>query len=147
MAQQDNISIVRSMYEAFNRKDFQAIQQLGTPNTEWLEVPFQKLEKGPTVLKDNWQGWANVFPDGTVEVRNITSLGDVVLVEAIGRGTHNGVLHSPFGDLQPTGKKVEIPFCDVIRLQNGKIVGGRSYYDFSMFLRQLGFEERIKKAA
>lgn len=147
MAQQDNATLVRGMYEAFNRKDFNAIQNLGAPTTEWLEVPFREAMKGPSALKEVWQGWAGVFPDGNIEVRSVTAMGDLVVVEGIGRGTHKGVFRSPIGDLQPTGKKVEIPFCDILRLQNGKIVSGRSYFDFYMFIRQLGLEEKVMKAA
>ena len=37
-----------------------------------------------------------------------------------------------------SGRAVEMRFCDVYRIRNGKIVNYRSYYDVFGFLQQLG---------
>lgn len=58
-----------------------------------------------------------------------------------GRGTHRGVLNSPAGELQPTGKSMQVNFCDVYRLKHGKIVRADSYFDFYGLLKQLAPEK------
>jgi ketosteroid isomerase-like protein len=35
------------------------------------------------------------------------------------------------------GRRMEVQFCDVYRLENGKILRAGSYFDFSGLLRQL----------
>ncbi|OFZ20513.1 MAG: hypothetical protein A2X94_10790 [Bdellovibrionales bacterium GWB1_55_8] len=144
---QDNTSLVKSVYEAFNKKDFDALLKLGMAQTKWVEVPFQTTFSGESAVRDAWKGWSDIFPDGKVEVRKLLSSEDCIITECIGRGTHQGVFHSPAGDLQPTGKQVEIPFCDIIRLKDGKILSVQSYFDFYTFLSQLGLETKISKAA
>lgn len=142
--QQDNESIVRGVYEAFNRKDFETLKNLGTSSSEWLEVPFDQTLKGDTAVADAWKSWAEIFPDGMTEIRNLISSGDSVVVEGVGRGTHQGVFRSPAGDLQPSGRKVNVNFCEVYKLNNGKIIRAASYFDFYTMLRQLAPEKELR---
>lgn len=147
MAQQDNAAVVHEMYEAFNKKDFARIQDISTSSTEATLVAFDQVMKGHSALKDVWQNWAKVFPDGKVEIRRMVAMEDTVVTECVGHGTHQSTFYTPIGELQPTGKKVEIPFCDVIRVEKGKIMSMHSYFDFFTFVRQLGVESKISRAA
>ena len=70
---------------------------------------------------------APIFPDATREVRSLVALGDYVVAQGIGRGPHLGVFNSPAGVLQPTGRRMEVHFCDVYRLEDGKIIRAESY--------------------
>lgn len=63
---------------------------------------------------------------------------DYAVVEFIGRGTNTGPLATPQVEVPATGHKVEIPFCDVHRIEDGKITNGRSYFDMATMMRQLG---------
>jgi ketosteroid isomerase-like protein len=45
---------------------------------------------------------------------------------------------TPEGEMPPTGKRVEGRFVDVWAFRDGKIVGGRSYYDAAGLMAQLG---------
>jgi len=69
------------------------------------------------------------FPDSGIEIMNLFATEDQAVVEFIGRGTNTAPLHMPTGDVPPTGRAVEMRFCDVYRISNGKIVNYRSYYD------------------
>jgi predicted ester cyclase len=64
----------------------------------------------------------------------------IVVAQGIGRGTHRGVFNSPAGPLPPTGRRMEVQFCDVYRLEHGKIIRADSYFDFYGLLRQLAPE-------
>ena len=69
---------------------------------------------------------------------------DYAVVEFVGRGTNTGPLATPQGEIPATGRAIEIPFCDVHRIEDGKITNGRSYFDMATMMRQLGL---LPKAA
>jgi predicted ester cyclase len=115
MPNQDNAARIRSLYDAVNQKDLKAIEDFGAPSSEWLDVPFDFTSKGERAIIDPWQNWFNIFPDATCEVRSLVALGDYVVAQGIGRGTHKGVFNSPAGTLLPTGRKMEVRFCDIYR--------------------------------
>jgi predicted ester cyclase len=73
-----------------------------------------------------------------VEDTNVIAGDNGAVIEFIGRGTHTGTLASPMGEIPPTGRRVELPFCEVYRITNGKIVGGSTYFDLAGMLQQLG---------
>ena len=62
----------------------------------------------------------------------------VDVVEFLNRGTQTGPLHSSLGDFPPSGRKMEVRYCSVMRAQGGKVVEGRDYYDSASIARQLG---------
>jgi predicted ester cyclase len=136
----DNASRIRDLYDAVNHKDLKTIAGFGTAASEWLDVPFAYTSTGERAIIDPWQSWFNIFPDATCEVRSLVALGDTVIAQGVGRGTHRGVFNSPAGSLEPTGRTMEVQFCDVYRLENGKIVRADSYFDFYSLLKQLAPE-------
>jgi ketosteroid isomerase-like protein len=54
------------------------------------------------------------------------------------RGTHTGPLAAPAGDIAPTGRAIEVPFCVVVRARDGLLCEGREYSDALTLLGQLG---------
>jgi len=50
------------------------------------------------------------------------------------------VFRAPAGDIPATGKKVDVQFCDVLRIENDRIVQIKSYFDSGTFARQLGVD-------
>jgi predicted ester cyclase len=132
-----NEALIRGLYDAVNRKDLDTIAAFGAPNSEWLDVPFNLTSRGTRAIIDPWKSWFEIFPDATCEVRSVMSFGDGVVAQGIGRGTHKGVFNSPAGPLPPTGRTMEVSFCDVYRLAEGKIVRADSYFDCYSLLRQL----------
>lgn len=133
----DNATLIRSLYTAVNQKDLATIAGFGTASSEWLDVPFAATSRGERAIIDPWQSWFEIFPDATCEVRSLVALGDHVVAQGIGRGTHRGVFPSPAGALPPTGRTMEVQFCDVYRLEAGKIVRADSYFDLYGLLAQL----------
>jgi predicted ester cyclase len=137
MTKQDNAARIRSLYDAVNRKDLETIASFGAPTSEWLDVPFNFTSTGPSAIIEPWKNWFNIFPDATCEVRSLVVLGDHVVAQGFGRGTHRGVFNSPAGTLEPTGRKMEVRFCDVYQLNDGKIIRADSYFDFYGLWQQL----------
>ncbi len=140
MAQLDNECLIRSLYDAVNRKDLATIASYGSVESEWLDVPFNFTSRGVNAIIDPWKSWFDIFPDASCEVQRLTVLGDHVVVQGIGRGTHRGVFSSPAGILPPTGRPMRVQFCDVYQLRDGKIIRADSYFDFYGLLQQLRVE-------
>lgn len=81
---------------------------------------------------------ANAFPDLHRELFRLYVMGDVVVVELAIRGTHEGELPTPSGTLAPTGRKIDVPCCDVFHLENGKVTSFHCYNAASVTQQQLG---------
>lgn len=83
-------------------------------------------------------GWFGAFPDAHVEVHAVHITGDVAVEEGTFTGTHNGVLHSPAGDVPPTGRRVAADYIQVLRFRDGKNISFNLMYDQLQLLEQLG---------
>jgi hypothetical protein len=46
--------------------------------------------------------------------------GDAAVEESTSTGAHHGVLHSPAGDVPPTGRRVTVDYIQVLRFRDGK---------------------------
>ena len=67
------------------------------------------------------------------------SLGRAVIVEeGTFTGTHRGVLHSPAGDIPPTGRRVTVDYIHVLRYRDGQHISFNLMFDRLLMLEQLG---------
>src|SRR5262249_41898454 len=82
----------------------------------------------------HWQELHRAFPDQLIEILDIHSADDAVLVEAVARGTHTGPLRGP----PPTGKRFEQPFLAIFVFHGEDLVCERVYYDPATVLQKLG---------
>jgi steroid delta-isomerase-like uncharacterized protein len=135
---EDSSSIIRKLFDAFNEKDYDVIEGLAADNFELIDVASGEKYRGREGARKNAEGWLTAFPDVKIELLNVVASGDWAVAEAVGRGTHSGPLKTPGGDVPPTGRQMELHFCSLIKVQNGKIVEGRDYYDGMTVATQLG---------
>jgi hypothetical protein len=63
------------------------------------------------------------------------------------RGVHAGPLETPTGTIPASNKPVEIPACQVVQVEGGKIKSGSHYFDLLTMLTQIGATSAIKSAA
>lgn len=80
---------------------------------------------------------AVAFPDIHREIFSIDVLGDTVVVELAIQGTHLGTMMTPAGSLSPTGKKIDVPCCDIFRMKEGKVAAFHCYNAATIMQRQL----------
>ena len=83
-------------------------------------------------------GFVHAFPDLHRELLSVYVVDDVVVVELAMRGTHTGDMPLPSGTRAPTGKTIDVPSCDVFRIDAGKIISFRCYNEASILQMQLG---------
>jgi ketosteroid isomerase-like protein len=84
------------------------------------------------------QGFHQAFPDGRIHGDRYVESGDIVVVEGRFTGTNNGPLNTPAGQIPATGRPMVLPFADLFRIADGKIVQHRIYFDTMGMLAQLG---------
>jgi len=131
-------SIIRKLFDGFNAKDIDAIEALAADDFELIDCASGEKYTGPEGARRNAEGWLTPFADVSVEILNVIASGDWAVAECVGRGTHSGPMQTPMGEVPPTGKEMELHFCSLIKVRDGKIVEGRDYYDAMTVVTQLG---------
>ena len=142
-----NGAIARTVYDAFNSRTFERGLDAMAEDAVWTDLPTGETYHGRDEFRRSFEKWVTAFPDGKCEDIHVIAGDDYVVVEFMGRGTNTGPLRTPAGELPPTGKKAEIPFCDVHRIEDGKITNGRSYYDMATMMHQLGLMPEVSAGA
>ncbi len=125
--------IVRDHVEAENAGDLHtALLSFKHPRYEY--VATDEVYDGPDAVMDHWVELGKAFPDQLVEILDLHSSDDTVLMEAVARGTHQG----PYRGLPPTGRRTELPFLSVFVFENEGLVCERVYLDVNTLMTQLG---------
>lgn len=127
--------IHRAAHAAFNGRDLHEAVRHFRPDTEYTDHARGLTTKGPAEFIDWMQGWIDAFPDATVEEARYIDSGDHCVATFQGRGTNNGSM----GNLPPTGHRMDIGMCEVLRFDSsGRIASGDIYYDTMSMMVQLG---------
>lgn len=138
MSAQENARLAQIPYEAFNTRHFDDAAAVVADDFEMRDMATGETFRGPSGMKAALKRWADAFPDSKVEVRSVMSTDTGAAVEFTGRGTNTGPLVTPGGTLPATNRKAELPFCDIVTIENGKITASHEYMDMATMLRQLG---------
>jgi len=103
-----------------------------------MRAPGGMRLAGREAVDTLWSTFHDAFPDNHVEKVGIYGDEHGGVLEGRFVGTHTGTLRAPAGDIQATGKPVDVGFCEVHRVQEGKIIDTHIYYDQVEMLTQLG---------
>ena len=143
----DNETLARSLYDAWNERNFDEMSEAVAPDAQMTVVGTGETFQGPDGARKYNTNWANGFPDGMVTVDRILSSGEYVVVEFTGRGTHTGTLVTSMGDIPATGRSLTLHMCDVMRFKDGKVQEQHSYFDTGSMMAQLGITAEQLAAA
>ena len=128
-------SIARSYFEAVAARDLDAM-------TSFYEVGGTGELHGLVELTvpDSFRAWfANLFaafPDFHFEILDVVAEGDVAAVRWHATGTFDGAVR--FEGVDPTGARIDLTGCDVLRIRNGKIHRNDAYLNGAQMAQQLG---------
>jgi steroid delta-isomerase-like uncharacterized protein len=134
----DAISLVRANIDAFNRGDKEKFKAQLTPESVYREHGTGREEHGVDAITATSWSWRDAFPDSHGEIVNAFGSGDQVALQIIWTGTQTGDLVGPAGSIPATGKQVQVPACQVVRMRDGEIVSVDHYFDSMSMLVQLG---------
>jgi hypothetical protein len=54
------------------------------------------------------------------------------------KGTHTGPLQTATGTIPPSNKRIELPACQIIKVEGGKVKSFTQYFDMATLLTQIG---------
>ena len=77
------------------------------------------------------------FPDLRLEITQLLTDGPAAAAEGTIAGTHDGVLHTPNGDVAPTGRAVELRWAAVYVTDADTLKSEHLFFDQMDFLGQL----------
>ena len=130
---EENVNVVRGMYEAFGRGDIHGVLATLDPQVEWWEAEnFIYADGNPYVgpeavltgvfarIGGEWEGF-NVAP------KEILDAGETV----IGHGYYSGTY-------KETGRHVRAQFAHLFTFSGGRVVKFQQYTDTAQFLQAVG---------
>jgi steroid delta-isomerase-like uncharacterized protein len=118
-------AIAQRMYDAFNRRDFDAALAVIAPDSRWEVVATGQTNVGHAGFLGWARGFTTQFPDAHIDVTGFVEQGDKCVTEFVATGTH------------ASGKRVALPTCEVLTFAGGLIVRARIYFDGGAIARQL----------
>jgi uncharacterized protein len=130
---QENVELVREVYEAWNRDDFDAWLSCQDPAIEWHTgfAPIGGVYRGVEGMREFWTALRTELENLQVELQEIREVGDdrvVVLAEIRWRG--------PASEIELQG-----PLALVITIRNGKIVRSVDYLSHQEALEAVGLRQ------
>jgi steroid delta-isomerase-like uncharacterized protein len=139
----DVLNTAQCYFDAWNRRDADGIVATfaagGTYNDPASGGPISGQALAGYV-KSLWSS----FPDLAFEIVSAGTIGDgLVAAQWIMRGTHLG----PFQELPPTGKRIELPGADFIRVVDGAIDTVQGYFETRALVEQLGLQVIVQPRA
>ena len=139
--EEQNVALVKRMYEAWNKRDFEAYKEAVAPEYLWY---FPSISTKPMTREQTIEFGKMIsiaFPDFSYSIEELIAVEDKVISLFIFRGTHEG----EFQGIPATGNKIESSGVMISRIENGKIVEDKEEMDMLGFMQQLGFELKPKE--
>ena len=123
--------------DTFNAHDVNGFAEVLADDVVF-EAPGGMRGEGKQACAEFFGSWFSAFPDAHVDVHTVHVIDDVAVEEGTFTGTHDGVLHTPTGDVPPTGRAVAVGYIQVLRFREGKHVSFHLMFDRLAMLEQLG---------
>jgi steroid delta-isomerase-like uncharacterized protein len=132
------IEIAKATVTAYNEKNWNEMRDLLTADAVYDEKATSRRLEGSGQIIEALQGWAQAFPDskGTF-IREFIS-NDSVVLELVWKGVHTGPLQTPTGAIPASNKPIEVPACEIFRVEGGKVRSATHYFDMLTLLNQIG---------
>ena len=127
------MELARRGYEAFARRDLDAVFELFDPEIEAHdppEMPDAAIHRGHEAVRRDWEQTYELFEDFSVEVEELLDYGDdvVVYLRYRGRGSESGA-------------DVDASIAHVWTVRDGKAIRLRQFLDAAQALEAVGLRE------
>ena len=130
---EQNKQIIQQLYAAVNAHEPERLYDLIAEDVIEHE-DFPGLEPGREGVVQFFKMMIAAFPDLRFEPRQIVAEGDTVMALVSIIGTHEG----DFAGMPATGRRIDVPTVDIIRLADGKAAEHWGVTDSGMMMQQLG---------
>lgn len=135
----DIAKLIDNVISAFNLHDVEKFMSYYAPDARHFQPTQPEPFKGREAIKEDYMNATfTPFPDVQIEKKRVFYQGNWVCFEGILRGTNKGPIKSEQETIPPTGKKIEVPFCFVVKLRGGLMIEVHEYTDQLGYLKQIG---------
>ncbi|HEY7605120.1 MAG TPA: nuclear transport factor 2 family protein [Gaiellaceae bacterium] len=126
--------------DTFNAHDIEGFSEVLAEDVVF-QAPGGMRGVGKEACAAFFGSWFAAFSDAHVDVHNAHILDEVAVEEGTFTGTHDGTLHTPAGDIPPTGRAVAVDYVQVLCFRDGKHVSFNLMFDRLAMLEQLGLAQ------
>jgi ketosteroid isomerase-like protein len=133
-----SVEVHRAAHEAFNARDWDRMRELVADSLTFTDRPRGIEMRSVDEFLGRLNEWTTGMSDAKVGEPRYLEAGDHSVCRFVGSGTNDGPIGPPRA---VTGKRMEMPFCELLRVRDGKVVEGEMYYDQLTMLTQLGLAE------
>ena len=141
MSEEENLALVRKVYDLWNDRDLDGALDLATDDVEIKLVALGQTLTGRDGFRRFMERFARASSDMKKDITNQVASAEQVVSEFTLIGTHDGPLRTTSGKIAPTGKAIELEVVEVIGIRDGKVATIRNYSDTATLMRQLGLSE------
>jgi predicted ester cyclase len=134
MSLESNKQLCRDYFAAFLKRDTDWMRRHIAPTFVRHDpgLPFEV--RGPEGVAKLHDALLPAFPDMKLPLEDFVAEGEKVLVRLRVQATHTGV----FGELAPTGRKIDIGVLDLFQIRDGVLIEHWALLDNLGMLKQLG---------
>jgi steroid delta-isomerase-like uncharacterized protein len=130
---EQNKELVRRLIDAFDRHDFDALDELVAADFRWHGGSFGEIQ-GLDSFKQLAGAFFTAFPDLRLELHDVIADGDRVATRFTSSGTHEAELSG----VPATGKHVRWEEQPIYRIEGGTVVEVWWVADIFGLMQQLG---------
>jgi steroid delta-isomerase-like uncharacterized protein len=134
----ENLALVAKVYDLWNDRDLERALDLATDDIEIRLVATGQTLTGRDGFRRFMERFVSASSDMKKHITNQVVSADQVVSEFTLRGTHDGPLRTPTGEIPPTGREIQLEVVEVIGVRGEKIAWIRNYSDTMTLMRQQG---------
>lgn len=137
MPSQDNLNVVRKLYDYYNKNDASHLNVFDEVLASNVQIHDSSLQGTKGDLQSHKQaeaGYIKAFPNKKTKIDSIFGSDDQVVVRCTTTATHKG----QFQGISPTNKEIKITGISIYRVSNGKITEIWQNWDHLGLLEQIG---------
>ena len=123
-----------SIEQIWNHHDIGAIERFIAPSYVGVDPAEPEVIAGIDGYKQHFLTLTTAFPDTHITIDDIFGVGELVAARWTVRATHTG----DFGDIPPTGLRIEVTGSGMIRVVRRLLVVEHANSDMLGLFRQLG---------
>jgi steroid delta-isomerase-like uncharacterized protein len=126
----------------FNAQDAAATAEAYAEDAVVHDPQHPEPMRGRDAIRRDYVTLFRAFPDIQTSITRVLVEGRHIAYRMILRGTHDGLLATPSGELPPTSREIELPAAVFAEANDrGRYVVVRRYYDVATLLQQVGATE------
>ena len=132
------IETAKASVIAYNEKNWDKVRAVVVEKCVYDEKATGRRLQGINQIIEAWQGWGKAIPDSKATFVGEYASGDTAILEMVWKGVHTGPLQTPTGTIPPSNKPIEVPACQVVKVNGGKVQSVTHYFDMATLLKQIG---------